>query len=77
MPLFKCEECGCVENTAVGCYWGRDRKLCSECGDGKWHDIFKKRSAVGMYITKAGYLYNEPNDHSNADFRTIGKVTEI
>ena len=41
MPLFRCEKCGCVENTALGHYWGRTMKdfkgtefekaLCSEC----------------------------------------------
>ena len=41
MPLFKCENCGCIENTACGHYWSKDIKrfkgteyakaLCSEC----------------------------------------------
>jgi len=47
MPLFKCEKCGCVENTALSNYWTRDfttddpvigqpspmknPALCSEC----------------------------------------------
>ena len=22
MGLFKCEKCGCIENTALGWYWG-------------------------------------------------------
>lgn len=41
MPLFRCDKCGCVENTALGFYWTRNerelwaaefigRKLCSE-----------------------------------------------
>jgi hypothetical protein len=39
--LFVCQKCGCVENTACGHYWGRERNcfgedliglaLCSEC----------------------------------------------
>lgn len=42
MPLYQCEACGCVENTALGFYWTRNeadwpaeyrnKKLCSECG---------------------------------------------
>jgi hypothetical protein len=24
MPLFKCEQCGCVENTALSNYWTRN-----------------------------------------------------
>lgn len=42
MPLFMCEQCGCVENTATGRYWTKDesefwrpedtgKALCSEC----------------------------------------------
>lgn len=42
MSLFVCDECGCVENTALGFYWGKDvltwkdtskngKALCSEC----------------------------------------------
>lgn len=43
MPLFVCEKCGAVENTALGSYWARDhvrykdspelngKALCSEC----------------------------------------------
>lgn len=42
MSLYRCEACGCVENTALGFYWTRreecyppqyrGKKLCSECG---------------------------------------------
>jgi hypothetical protein len=49
MPLFVCEKCGCVENTALSmCSWGEmcERKpmLCSECcpKQGKWHGKFEK-----------------------------------
>lgn len=41
MPLFICEKCGCIENTALGRYWSRNmniwaddnrgKALCSEC----------------------------------------------
>ena len=24
MSLFICENCGCIENTALGFYWGRE-----------------------------------------------------
>jgi len=77
MPLYKCDECGCVENTATGSYWGEKDKLCSECSTGEWHGIFEKRSATGMHITATGFLYGEPNEHPNADFRTIGIVEEV
>lgn len=46
MPLFNCEKCGAVENTALGAYWGRKHQkqpeLCSECHTGKWHGKFPK-----------------------------------
>ena len=53
MSLFKCEECGCVENTATSRYWFRNhdgaigRALCSECDPniGRWHRVFPKRDA--------------------------------
>lgn len=42
MPLFVCDKCGCIENTALGRYWSKDMQdlweqdnlgmaLCSEC----------------------------------------------
>lgn len=43
MPLFVCEKCGAIENTALGTYWAREsfrfkdhpeldgKALCSEC----------------------------------------------
>ena len=43
MPLFLCTKCGCLENTALGDYWCKEKPLCSECGFGKWHGEFKKR----------------------------------
>ena len=59
MPLFKCSKCGCIENTALGKYWGTDKPICSECSTGKWHGEFKKQDAVdtGCYYDKNGFLY--------------------
>ena len=52
MSLFQCEDCGCRENTAVGSYWGKDKKLCSKCASGKWHGIFPRLMLPkGMFIT--------------------------
>lgn len=33
MPLFRCEKCGCVENTATGWWWSRNMKGTPE----KWN----------------------------------------
>lgn len=48
MPLFICEKCGCIENTALGHYWSKDtqmfkntewgKALCSECSPNKFPD---------------------------------------
>lgn len=53
MPCFICTKCGCIENTALGHYWGRNRTdflpnalpeelvgkpLCSECVPLQYHD---------------------------------------
>ena len=48
MSIFKCDKCGCAENTALSRFWARnknDPKLCSECDPkiGKWHRRFPKR----------------------------------
>lgn len=77
MSLFQCAKCGCVENTAVCNYWGRFRKgeeleaLCSECDPdiGKWHGIFKKRSAKGMILTNDGYLNSKETVESDKAFQ--------
>lgn len=35
MPIFKCEKCGCAENTALGWYWCAS--LCAE--DVDWAEV--------------------------------------
>jgi hypothetical protein len=64
VSLYQCEKCGCCENTALGCYWGRERKLCSECGTGKWHGEFDKvLLPKGQFVT---------NDEGNLAHRETG-----
>jgi hypothetical protein len=54
MPLFVCDDCGAVDNTACGgSYWIRNKTekvLCCECYTGKWHDDFEKKIADEDYI---------------------------
>jgi len=50
MPLFICQKCNCIENTACGHYWTKDMvpcwrdstldglALCSECSPSVFHD---------------------------------------
>lgn len=65
MSLYQCEECGALENTALGWFWCRNlesakpqfkgRALCSECGpDQKWHGRFDKLLLPkGMFVTNS------------------------
>lgn len=49
MSIFRCDKCGCIENSAISAYWCRPTKespaLCSECDSeiGKWHGKFPNR----------------------------------
>ena len=49
MSLFVCDECKCIENTALGHYWGSEvtrfkdsskngKVLCSECAPAEFED---------------------------------------
>lgn len=74
MPLFKCETCGCVENTALSNYWTRNidwaqqgvtlsnPALCSECDPaiGRWHGWFPKRPWDALAEANSG-MPNRPN----------------
>lgn len=53
MSLFVCDRCGCVENTALGDYWGCAEKVCSECSTGTWHGRFPKEKWDGKRNVKA------------------------
>lgn len=84
MPLFKCEECGSMENTACCNYWTRKHYgkplLCSECDPaiGKWHGRFEKRAADGMLIDQSGHLWSRESVGAGqlpATFRIVGEVT--
>jgi hypothetical protein len=82
MPLFQCQQCGSVENTACCNYWsaksGGRSILCSECDPaiGKWHNLFPKRSAVGMLIDQQGHLWSKENVASLPDhYKIVGEVT--
>lgn len=44
MPLFVCDGCVCIENTALGDYWTQPvgNRKCSACATGSWHGLFPK-----------------------------------
>ena len=66
MPLFECESCLFVENTALCHYWSskvidKEKALFSEFYPdiNKLHDRFKKSSAKGMLIDQNGHLWSK------------------
>lgn len=61
MPLFVCDNCGCIENTATSNFWTRrsgSQKLCLKCDKskdgmfpgGKHHGLFKRIKATAEQI---------------------------
>lgn len=88
MSLFKCEKCGCIENTAVSNYvinfYKKKPILCSECDPeiGKWHGEFEKRSAIGMILDSDGFLHTKEEINSesfqfrlkNQNLKIIGEI---
>src|SRR5687768_17340713 len=74
MPIFKCSQCGMVENTAVCNYWTdavleKKPPLCSECDPaiGKWHGMFERVRATGYKLGNDGFLY-EPELLASGSF---------
>jgi hypothetical protein len=64
MSIFRCDQCGCIENTATSRYWLRPKgtlPLCSACDPeiGRWHGRFPQQSAVGWMLASDGYLYSK------------------
>ena len=51
MPLFECDNCGVVDNTALGNFWEaqmeRKPQLCTQCDPEikKWHGRFERTLA--------------------------------
>jgi len=83
MGLYMCEECGCVENTALGNFWikslTKDKKaLCTECDPsvGRWHGRFPKRPADGMLLADNGMLYSEKPRHVEI-VDVVGKSIDV
>ena len=71
MSLFQCEECGCIENTALSNYaWNcrKDSKInpetCSACDPNikKWHGSFDR-----TYVEKGKWKTNREGDVEHID----------
>lgn len=60
MPLFVCDNCKGIDNTACGgTYWAHihlqdPRRLCSECHTGEWKAPFPKQIATKELIDSIG-----------------------
>jgi hypothetical protein len=58
MPLFLCDECGVIENTALSSYWSRkeyadEKALCSECAPkSTWHGKFPREFMTAEQIAE-------------------------
>lgn len=74
MPLFICENCGCIENTALGHYWSRKfvkfkdetmngKALCSECTPTEFEDGSK--SDGGKWHGRFPKEKYNPEKHKN------------
>lgn len=55
MPLFICDRCKCVDNTATSDFrlqarHGSTERLCTECRTGKWHGRFPKAPYAGQQV---------------------------
>jgi alpha-amylase/alpha-mannosidase (GH57 family) len=68
MPLFLCDKCGVIENTALSNYWVKDqtdgdKALCSECSGDGWHGTFPRQFMTDEQIAEAanwsGWVYCE------------------
>ena len=72
MSLFKCSECGVIENTALAMYWSRSLDglppLCSQCHPdiGKWHGLFPRQTPeeAGLVLNDRGF-YGPPEEASD------------
>ena len=70
MPVFRCEQCGCMENPATSNGWlqimAKQPLLCSACDPeiGHWHGRFEKLPAPDPFPEdaelRAAYGLNDP-----------------
>ena len=77
MSLFICENCGCIENTALGFYWGREfvkfmdekmngKALCSECIPSYFID--GTRAGKGVWHGRFPRVKFDPQVHKFEDY---------
>lgn len=68
MGCYICEECGCIDNTAIGGYYknyiNKEELKCSECNFGKWHGEFDKKHWSEYYTKEEWIELEKRNDGS-------------
>lgn len=91
MPLYRCETCGCIENTATGFFYGRDaahwpddvrgKALCSACAppigaDGK-PTGFARRTVFTGYTFGLRNIYRDQFAHALRRYLKIAATGEL
>lgn len=78
MPIFACDKCGVIDNTALTRYWLRNGgpAFCSQCDPviKRWHGAFDRVNAnkAGYWIGEDGFLYNP--DYPPSHTKLVGLV---
>lgn len=86
MGLYVCENCGVIENTALGHHWSRKylefedsskngMSLCSECIPLKYNDGSK--AGTGEWHGKFPKEEFNPSIHESEDYLNIGSDNKI
>lgn len=55
MGIFKCEKCGCAENTALGWYWAAE----SIAADADWSEVGEEYKGMRLCSECAPARYND------------------
>lgn len=78
MPLFVCDKCGAIENTALGHYWSRSafkykdsslngKALCSECAPLYFESGQRISSNTGKWHGKFPKEFYDPEKHKDSE----------
>ena len=70
MPLFRCDVCNCVENTALGFYWGASNRSMRDC----WEDKSLDGKRLCSECSPATYKDGSPNRGGGAWHGQFPKV---
>lgn len=88
MPLFICEECLTIDNTALGHYWSRNfvkfkdesknnKALCSECCPEEFSGGSKNYKEGGVWHNKFEKQKFDKDNHNPNNFKNGHKILEM